>query len=86
MTKYANRKGDEMRPLRVGDVIYDYCGGAFGRDGYGPKRVEAIGADWVVVRHEDGAINFATFPFYNLHSPDDLIQYTTEEARKANEG
>lgn len=35
--------------LRVGDILYGYCGGSFG-DSYGPKRIEAIGADWVVAR------------------------------------
>lgn len=40
-------------PLRVGDVLYGFCGGYFGRDSYGDKRVEAIGADWVVVREDD---------------------------------
>jgi len=37
-------------PLRVGDKLYGYCGGEFGRDSYGDKRVEAIGGDWVVAR------------------------------------
>lgn len=45
---------DLLRPLRVGDRIEGHCGGISGRDFhvYGGKeaRVEAIGADWVVVR------------------------------------
>lgn len=40
--------------IRVGAVLYGFCGGCFGRDSYGDKRVEAIGADWVVAREEDG--------------------------------
>lgn len=40
--------------LRVGDLLYGYCGGYFGRDSYEPKRVEAIGTDWVVARGENG--------------------------------
>ena len=47
--------------LAVGLVFKGYCQGYFGRDGYGDKRVEAFGADWIVVRHDDGAVNFASF-------------------------
>jgi hypothetical protein len=39
-----------VTPLRVGDVLHGFCGGAFGRDHYECSRVEAIAADWVVVR------------------------------------
>lgn len=38
------------RPLLVGQVLYGYCCGAFGRDSYPDKRVEGAGADWVVAR------------------------------------
>jgi hypothetical protein len=41
-----------MTPLRVGDVLYGFCGGYFGRDSYNDKRVEAVGADWVVARED----------------------------------
>ncbi len=40
-------------PLRVGDMLYGFCAGHFGRDGYDDKRVEAIGSDWVVTRSPD---------------------------------
>lgn len=43
----------EDAPLRVGDLLRGYCGGSFGRDSYHDKRVEAIGADWVVARTQD---------------------------------
>lgn len=48
---------DQSR-LYVGDILGDeggsyYCGGAFGRDGYGPWAVEAVGRNWVVVRHAE---------------------------------
>ncbi len=43
-------------PLRVGTMIYGYCEGLFGRDSYGDRRVEAIGADWVVLRTEDNTV------------------------------
>lgn len=39
-----------MSDLRVGAILYGFCGGAFGRDSYGDKRIEAIGADWLVAR------------------------------------
>ena len=53
-----------MKPaLAVGMVFLGYCGGYFGRDAYGEKRVEAFGADWVVVRGGLGrkSVYFATF-------------------------
>lgn len=37
-------------PLRVGDVVHGYARGAFGPDHYACSRIEAMGADWVVVR------------------------------------
>lgn len=37
-------------PLLVGETLEGFCGGYFGRDSYGTKRVEAVGADWVVAR------------------------------------
>jgi hypothetical protein len=45
---------DQPVPLRVGDILYGFCGGYFGRDSYKDKRVEAIGADWVVARSDNG--------------------------------
>lgn len=44
--------------LAVGDVLYGFCGGCFGRDSYDDKRVEAIGADWVVARTGEGHVAF----------------------------
>lgn len=46
---------------RIGMILFGYCDGYFGRDSYGDKRIEALGADWVVVREEDGRPNFAGF-------------------------
>lgn len=60
-------------PLRVGDVLYGYCGGHFGRDSYEDKRVEAIGADWVVVR--GGDIMRDNAPDFYDGSPEDLCQF-----------
>jgi hypothetical protein len=45
----------------VGMVFRGYCGGIFGRDHYGEKRVESVGADWLVVRLADGSPSFAHF-------------------------
>ena len=47
-----------MAELRVGQVLKGFCGGFFGRDSYGAKRIEAIGHDWIVVREGDNP-NFA---------------------------
>jgi hypothetical protein len=40
-------------PLRVGDIVHGDAYGVFGRDHYACSRVEAIGSDWVVIRHLD---------------------------------
>ncbi len=48
--------------LRVGDLLHGYCGGNFG-DSYADKRVEAIGANWVVAREiESGEVFFCAGP------------------------
>ena len=61
-----------MKPLRVGDVLEGFCGGAFGRDCYEDKRVEAIGTDWVVVRTEDSGV------WLFEGDPESLCQYRRE--------
>lgn len=38
-----------MLPLQVGAVLHGYCNGFFG-DSYHCKRVEGVGADWIVAR------------------------------------
>lgn len=50
--------------IRVGRLLYGFCRGYFGRDSmvYDPKRVEAIGHDWIVVRTEDGYPMLAVCP------------------------
>jgi hypothetical protein len=60
-------------PLRVGIVLFGHCGGHFGRDSYGEKRVEAIGADWVVVRSFDTGL-----PEFAAVDPENLLLYTEE--------
>ncbi|MEV6432866.1 hypothetical protein [Nocardia sp. NPDC051463] len=45
-----------MSEIRIGTLLRGFCHGAFGRDSYDDKRVEAIGADWVVVRETGGAV------------------------------
>lgn len=69
--------GDKQ--LRVGAVLYGYCGGFFGRDSYGDKRIEAIGADWLVVREEDGTPNCALFPASDDWTLGTLTEYLTPE-------
>ena len=44
--------------IAVGTPVPGYCSGAFGRDSYGPRRIEAVGYDWVVARNERGQPEF----------------------------
>lgn len=60
---------DPDDPVRVGDVLHGYCGGAFSRESYGDKTVEAVGPDWVVVRTDEGEVEFAA------GAPDRLREY-----------
>lgn len=63
-----------MTPLRVGDTLYGYCAGYFGRDFWGPATVEAIGTDWVVIRSD----LWRGEPYFYEGSPETLIEFTTE--------
>ena len=51
--------------MYIGTVLYGYCDGYFGRDDSGDKRIEAIGADWIVVRYindlNEGCTGFCSF-------------------------
>lgn len=67
---------DPFVPLRVGDVLEGFCEGHFGRDSYEDKRVEAIGADWVVCRDTDGKVQVAVFR--GDWVVDDLIKHRKE--------
>ncbi len=58
--------------LRVGELIDPFAGGFIGGYG-GPSRVEAIGADWVVVRDSNGEPRMADC------SPRDLEEYRWKE-------
>lgn len=62
-------------PLRVGAVLHGFCGGAFGRDVFGELRVEAIGADWVIVRDEGSGT-----PVFASGDPDRLVEYLIKES------
>ncbi len=64
--------------IEPGDILYGYCGGEFGRDGYGPHRVVAVGRDYVVCR---GGISGCDddFPYLAACDPADLEEYLTEE-------
>lgn len=64
-----------MNRLYVGSVLVGYCAGHFGRDSYDKKRVEALGADWVVAREIDsGQVLFANGE--NVHQ--ELIKASNE--------
>jgi hypothetical protein len=62
--------------LRVGDILFGFCGGEFGRDSYNDKRVEAIGSDWVIVRSEGYR---ETYPLLYSGDPEELCQYRTKD-------
>lgn len=59
--------------VQVGAVLYGFCGGHFGRDSYRDKRVEAMGADWLVARNDRGQPEFFT------GNISDLQEYLTPE-------
>lgn len=63
--------------IEPGDILHGYCGGAFGRDGYGPHRVVAMGRDWIVCRGGEGYGNDR--PYMYSGNPADLEEYLTEE-------
>lgn len=59
--------------LYIGQMLYWYCGGYFGRDSYDDKRIEALGVDWVVARETNGEVVFCSGE--NIHEK--LSEYTT---------
>lgn len=60
--------------LRVGQMLYRFCGGAFDGDSYEDKRVEAIGADWVGARGVDSG-SIVMF----VGDPEELLPYTIRD-------
>ena len=62
----------------VGDMLYGYCGGLFGRDSYEDKRIEARGADWIVCRTTDRRGNPVFVSGSNLDA--ELAEFRTPEA------
>lgn len=43
-----------MNKFKVGDEIHGFARGAFGRDSYDCRIVEAVGPDWAVTRNTNG--------------------------------
>lgn len=76
-----NSKGDSMsKAIGVGTVLHGFCNGFFGRDEYGPKRIEAMGYDWIVCRTEDGRPLFALFEGnWRARMPELLEEWSEEE-------
>ena len=67
-----------MNQLQVGQILYGYCGGFFGRDSFEDKRIEAIGYDWVVVRDVSGSSpDFCCTPD-GTNISESLWEYTKE--------
>lgn len=64
----------------IGTIIYGFCGGWFGRESYQDKRIEAIGADWVVAREiYSGMPFFARFDEEKDICMKELIQEWSEK-------
>lgn len=49
-----------MNRFSVGDEIHGFAGGAFGRDSYDCRVVEAVGRDWIVTRNTNAEPEFAS--------------------------
>ena len=73
---------DKPKPLQVGDKLYGYCGGFFGRDSYDDKIVEYISPerDVVVARDSYGHVHTAVFNEQSTWSIEDLQDYRTPDA------
>ena len=67
-------------PLRIGETLYGFCGGFFGRDSYEDKRIEAIGFDWVVCRDDKGYVHMASDSNNDISSS--LREFTRIENRQ----
>lgn len=44
----------------VGSVVHGFAAGSFGRDSYDCRRVEAVGADWIVTRNRRGEVEMVS--------------------------
>ena len=81
---------EHLADLKVGDILYGYCGGWFGRDSFEDKRIEAIGPDWVICRDENGVVHTATCSHesyerdFNIRNIQDMLN--KPENRKPMEG
>jgi hypothetical protein len=49
-----------MHDFKVGQMIHGFAGGAYGRDSYDCRRVEAVGFDWVVTRNSRGEVEIVS--------------------------
>ncbi len=68
-----------MNKINIGDTLYGFCNGYFGRDSYGDKRVVAKGNErgrnWIVALDEfEGRLLFA-----EGFSKDEALNWTTDD-------
>ena len=70
------------RAVGVGDILYGFCQGFFGRDSYGEKTIEAIGRDWVVVREDDEPIIAVFSPGWQLDKMNELLSEWSDHVAK----
>ncbi len=60
--------------IPIGTILRGFCNGYFGRASYSDKRVEAVGADWIVARDDDGRALFADLSGASATERERLIQ------------
>lgn len=60
--------------MHVGSILYGYCGGYFNGDSGYDKRIEVIGADYIVARDDMGRLYFCDLQINEI-THDDLKEY-----------
>ena len=53
---------DFRRHIKVGDKLYGFCNGYFGRDSYETKVIEGVGKDWIVCREKHSVVTCEHMP------------------------
>jgi hypothetical protein len=64
-------KGEQRKPLAVGDMVHGFCQGFFGRDHYDCMQIVETGPDWVLlqaVRKDGGLHTYEIEGFSSVHN------------------
>ena len=64
-----------ISPL-IGQQLYGYCNGYFGRDSYSDRRIENIGVDYIVTRNTNGDVELLETSEWDGKIP---LSFTIEE-------